>query len=132
MGTWGAGSFDNDQATDFVHQLQESGVALLDECLGVDPGRPDMDVCVGTDVIAAAEVVAALAGRPAADFPSQLSPWVAKHRSIEPSRYSERAVALLDVVLSERSELRRLWEENQELYGEWRQRVVDLKQRLAG
>ena len=54
MGTWGVGSFENDQAADFVCQVRNAGeLSYIDECLGVDPSREDFDVCLGTDVVAA-------------------------------------------------------------------------------
>src|SRR5262245_44520349 len=101
MGTWGVGSFENDQALDFVRQVMEDGdLSYVDECLGVDPAREDFDVCIGTDVVTAAEVVAALSGNPSADFPKELSNWVKKNRSADIAAYRAKAVALLDAVVS--------------------------------
>ena len=67
MGAWGIGTFENDDAGDWVDRLEESeGLTLLTETLApaADPsGYLEAPTC--TEALAAAEVVAALAGRPA-------------------------------------------------------------------
>ncbi len=68
MGAWGTAAFDNDDASDWVYELEKNGMeaieaALTDAMLATDLGMPD-DV----DAIAAGEVIAAALGKPAADL----------------------------------------------------------------
>ena len=131
MGTWGVGSFENDQALDWVGELEGcDDFSWIEECLGVDPGRKDLDVCIGTDVVAASEAVAAMLGRPASDLPEELAAWIVQHRSLDAVAHRDKAIALLEAVLSERSELCRLWQANPEELPGWKQGVHDLISRL--
>jgi hypothetical protein len=65
MGAWGFGSFDNDDAADWIFELEESSgvTALVSAFKAIKPDRyleaPECSVA-----LAAAEVVAALRGRP--------------------------------------------------------------------
>jgi Domain of unknown function (DUF4259) len=135
MGAWGAGSFDNDDAVDWVGDLGRSADgrlirAALDAVGRLDPAdyleAPDASVAV-----AAAEVVAALRGRPAADLPQEVTTWVQAHgRSgvADDLRAAARA-AVARVEAS--SELRDLWDETDDAGAAWRQQLGDLLARLA-
>lgn len=77
MGAWGAGGFENDEALDFV-----SDVASADDLaaeLGKRPQDPSQETPAdqAQRMIAAAECVAAMLGRPAADLPKELKPRIA-------------------------------------------------------
>jgi len=133
MGTWGTGSFENDQALDWVADLDVEGASLLEECLSVDDNVEYLDAGVGCDAIAAAEVVAALMGRPAGNLPEELTAWVAGQRGkVDPDRFRSKALALLQAVLGAKSELNELWAENEEDCPTWRAGVEDLIGRLRG
>ena len=93
-------------------------------------GRIETDY--GTAIIAAAEAIAALRGNPGARLPRQLVEWVAAHRAIDAASHVAKALALLDAVLSDASELRELWQENEESYPAWTQGIHDLKRRVNG
>ena len=114
MGAWGAGTFENDGALDWVGDLCEAkdGWSLIRTTLKSDDGEL---------VLAAAECVAVCRGRPpAAAPPSEASVWCAHHRS----GYSEevRVLALQSVRrIRTDSELKDLWDEA----------VGDLEKRLG-
>src|SRR5215472_6207325 len=79
MGTWGFGPFDNDAAADWLSELVEVGdVDFLLDALTVVRGRSDRTVDASQRAVAAAEVIAAIGGKPCAALPSWAHDWVAR------------------------------------------------------
>ena len=70
MGAWGAGGFENDTALDFVATIES--VDDLGAAFASEPGEK-VDADTASIVIAAAECVAAMLGRPADDVPEDLA-----------------------------------------------------------
>jgi hypothetical protein len=73
MGAWGAGSFENDDAVDWLAEFcSEPGISVMLEALSVITDADEDEYlelpesCIG---IAAAELVAALNGAPVSDLP---------------------------------------------------------------
>jgi hypothetical protein len=128
MGAWGTATFDNDDASDWVSELEETeDDALLRAALdraGANAASEDASAA-----LAAAEVIAASKGRPSASLPDEVVAWVRDHGpSVDPG-LAQTAIAALDRVAA-RSELRELWAES-ESYDEWTADVADLRARLA-
>ncbi|HYC33073.1 MAG TPA: DUF4259 domain-containing protein [Gemmatimonadales bacterium] len=130
MGAWGVGTFENDDAGDWVYRLEEAeGLTLLIETLrpAADPaGYLEAPTC--TEALAAAEVVAALAGRPAPDLPEEVQGWVKAHRAKVPNELRDLALRAVDQVAGD-SELKELWQESDEMAA-WSDRVQELRGRL--
>lgn len=134
MGAWGSGSFENDDAMDWVSDLSASPdwstvQAALDQVLALGPDdyleAPDASVA-----LAAAEVVAAAMEAPASNLPAEVTDWTAIHgANVEPDHAKGAYRAVMRVV--EQSELQELWEETGDPSG-WQGAVVDLQKRLAG
>jgi hypothetical protein len=128
MSAWGCGSFENDDAQDFLGALHSKTIDDLSQMLirAADPGgyleAPDASV-----VVAAAEVIAALKGAPPQPLPSKIAEWVSKVPAASPdvSELAHRAVH--NVRLN--SELKDLWLEADGL-NEWSTGLRDLEQRL--
>jgi len=132
MGAWGHGPFDNDDAADWVSQLEEStGLSVvqsaLDGIAGSGGGYLEAPAC--SEALAAAEVVAALRGRPAAILPEEVRAW-AKGRASAPVDLVEHARKVVRSIRS-KSELRDLWEESEQ-FDAWSKVLDDLEARLAG
>lgn len=133
MGAWGAGNFENDTALDWVLALEESeGLSLVGqaiaEVLEVDDYL-DADVaCIG---LAAAEVVAALRDQPPDELPEEVSRWV-QVQEITPSDelISDSLAAIEKIRNDDGSELRELWEEDDDPPVEWYAVLDDLVARL--
>jgi hypothetical protein len=70
MGTWGAGGFENDTALDFASSVES--VADIIKGLGDKPLPAAIDADRACEIIAAAECVAAMLGRPSGDMPDAL------------------------------------------------------------
>jgi hypothetical protein len=133
MGAWGAGSFENDTALDWVWDLQESTdlgaiEAAISDVLDSDDYL-DADVgCIG---LAAAEVIAALRGKPADDLPEEVSQWAASQEVVPNETLVRDCLAAVDKIRNDDiSELKELWEEDEDLPTEWHVVLDDLTARL--
>jgi len=131
MGAWGAGSFHNDAALDWIADLVDAqDVALVAAALAEvgelgDTGYLDADVACYA--LAAAEVVAATLGRPMAAPPEPLAAWLAEGRLIDCALVVVALQALARI--RARSELRDLWLDTA-TSGEWLAAVGELETRL--
>jgi hypothetical protein len=129
MGAWSHTSFGNDDALDFITEVEEDGEpAIANAFEVVNFLKPDdyLEAPDASVALAAAELVAARRGKPPADFPPQAAEVVARindHRTL-----SEGAVKAVKRVL-DYSELKDLWAESQE-FDKWRADVHDLLERL--
>ena len=78
MGTFGGGSFENDEALDFAATLTSTGdVSAVFAAMPEDP-TTSIDADEAQRIIAAADCVAAMMGRPADDIPDNLEERIAK------------------------------------------------------
>jgi len=131
MGAWGVGTFENDEASDWVYQLEEAGdLTLLKDTLvaAAEPsGYLESPAC--SEALAAAEVVAALAGRPAPDLPEEVRAWVGEHRATVAPGLRALAVRAIDQIGAD-SELKELWAESEESET-WADRLQELRGRIA-
>lgn len=134
MGTWDTGTFDNDDAMDWAADLADGDDLEVcerslspEEVQGYYLEAPD-----GVSILCAGEVLAALSGRPSPRLPEEVQQWVAAHRQLDPASLVPLAIAKIDRVLAEHSELNELWKENDADYPAWRAGVDDLRLRLGG
>ena len=130
MGAWGHGSFDNDTAMDWAWDLEAStDLTAINEALERVTQHveeyleaPDCD-----EAIAAAEVVAALQGKPAEDLPGNVIQWLnGKPRPDE--ELIEKCRTAIQTILAG-SELKELWQETDD-FDIWSAGVNDLLARL--
>ncbi|ABW31479.1 DUF4259 domain-containing protein [Acaryochloris marina] len=130
MGASGVGSFDNDNAMDWVAELEgyADDSPIVDALNTVidqaddSPGTLDCSIA-----IAAAEVVAAQLGHPHEDCPEEIEVWVEGHPAPSATRVAQARQAI-EVILAE-SELKGLWENSGGLE-EWQGAMEDLLSRL--
>lgn len=106
MGAWGAGGFENDTALDFAAEIES-----VDDLAAVFTARPGetIDADDACRIIAAAECVAAMLGRPAEDMPEDLGDRVAGFGKPD-AALLETTRNHVSMVIS-RSELTELWAE---------------------
>ncbi len=138
MGAWGLGNFENDDALDWVYELEgsEDLSAVLDAFKAINLGEPAPDMSSAYNdatecsrALAAAEVIAALRGHPHPDLPTEVAAWVGAHGHLALNEtVLAEAHAAISAVLK-RSELQELWEETEE-YEDWREVVADLRRRF--
>lgn len=138
MGAWGAGSFENDDAADWAGRLvATSNLGTVSSALeAATESAGYLDAPRAAEALAAAEVVAALLGHPAATLPDGVAAWVRERRQSEtpppdPRPLAVAATLALDVI-ENGSELRELWDEAGGADAEaWRRTVYDLRARLS-
>lgn len=127
MGAWGSGAFENDDAVDWLTDLEENGVAAVEVAL-VDASRGEyIEGDVGSCGLAAAEAVAAALSGPASELPDAVLEAVAAHAD-ELRALRESALQAVRRVGAAESELARLWEEAGD--GQWRDGLRSLERRL--
>jgi hypothetical protein len=129
MGAWSHGSFDNDDALDWVGELQDAdGIEPISDAfeavLGVDDYLEAPEASMG---LAAAEVVAALLGKPAAKLPNEVVAWVVGKKPPKPTLV-KKAQRVVKRILKD-SELKELWAESEDS-DKWQQEVQSLLNRL--
>ncbi len=130
MGAWETGNFGNDDASDWVYELEESsGTDLLKEAFKAVTGNAypeSSDCCIA---LAAAEVVATAKGTPPADLPDGVRQWIDNQDEVEAIKALAKTAITVVNKISAKSELRDLWEES-ESWHEWQQVVEGLQRRL--
>ena len=136
MGAWGTGSFDNDDALDFVVRLEHEGRAVirsaLEEVTKLDTGDY-LEAPEASAAIAASEVLAAARDGQISRLPQAAQDWLDGHRS----RLATPALITLGHRAVERvltqSELKELWEEggDEAQSKAWEEGVRELVARLA-
>lgn len=133
MGTWGYGSFDNDDAADFLTDVTGCGdLSLIREVLdNVLTSTEYVEAPDASQAIAAAEILAAASGRPtpAALRKDEIGQWISRIRpAIEPELV-DRARDALTRILAPQSELLEFWEDSAE-FQDWQAAVKELQQQL--
>ena len=132
MGAWSHNSFDNDDALDWAADLKDSKgtEALVDALESVTGNAEDyIEAPESSIAIAAAEVVAAMNGKGAGSLPPEVNEWL-KGQSVAGPALTAKARSAVDAVLSN-SELKELWEENEDDFPRWTALLNDLKSRLS-
>ena len=137
MGTWGAGSFDNDAASDWAAELADGGDLELVRATLETAARCPLDEYLesdeGAEALAAAEVVAAAMGRPVRSIemgtagPHAVA-WGRAHAAAAKQDVVDLALEAVDRVDAAQSELQELWSDAED--AEWFSEVEDLRNRL--
>jgi hypothetical protein len=132
VGAWSGESFGNDDAQDWAADLVASGdrevVRETLERVASFAADDYLEAPEGSMALAAAEVVAAAAGRPRTSDPDaeHALEWVAEHPEV--ASLAPLARKAVDRVTAQNSELRELWAEDPAV---WAGPVEDLRGRLA-
>ncbi len=134
MGAWGPGSFENDDAQDWLRELKSLTVDDLYPTIARAADNPDyLEAPESSTAIAAAEVIATLKGAPPSATPKEIADWVSAAQSqIKEASLPKMAAITLRAVQRVRtnSELKDLWLEADGL-NEWSANLHDLEKRLA-
>lgn len=136
MGAWDTGVFDNDSALDWLDDIITSGsldTILIPLKQVVNREKKILSKYVeeplGSECLAAAEIIATSIGKPGPNIPLELCQWVEAESPQIDSRIVQLAATAVRMILTA-SELRELWEESEE-YSEWLITVNDLEKRLV-
>jgi hypothetical protein len=134
VAAWGTGAFDNDDAGDWVYELE--GADDLGLCRDALEDAADtngyLEVREARVAVAAAEVIAAAAGRPSTDLPEAVEAWLDSIRPIPSEDDLALARRAVGRVGSPRSELVEHWARAApDERSQWEAAVGDLSGRLA-
>lgn len=130
MGTWGFGSFENDDALDWVDELVVSrGVGLLEQTFNAVIQGDYVEADVAASAVAAADVVTGLLGAPGQDFPESVLAWLDRNATTPSQALVDQAIAVVGRIQSPTCELLDLWEASGEL-DSWRAVLSSLVERL--
>lgn len=139
MGTWSTTAFGNDFALDWAQDLQESkDLFFIEDTLNnvLSPDSAEyLEAPFAAEGLAAIEVLARIYGKPGEDDENteDIDAWVeevSKKATKRRTDLIEKSQRAIEHILSERSELRELWQDS-EHYEDWRASVNDLKARIA-
>lgn len=130
-GAWESGSFDNDDAMDWVAMCaRSSGASVVGKALEKSLKPAYLEAPEASEAIAAAEVVAAARGKPNPKLPKALGAWLEGQSKEEIARLAPVASRAVDRILTGKgSELQELWKESKS-YASWQGHMRDLSGRL--
>ena len=129
MGAWGTGSFENDDAADWVGELGKVTPDELTKVLVQAADDPEyLEGPAASVAVAAGEVVAALNSAPGEGVPAAVVEWAKKHPQAFSPELKALALRTLDRV-RKNSELKDLWMEADGL-NDWIAVLRDLQGRL--
>lgn len=133
MGAWSYAVFDDDTAYDALDDLMASSEIMDDmeryfdeviqaEYVGYDEGHYAL--------VSAAVMDSAINDTPHRCDEDTYFEWTKSLKSLDLTPLRQKAVKAIDAVISNHSELKELWEENEELYHSWRKDKVSIQDRL--
>jgi hypothetical protein len=131
MGAWSHEPFGNDDAGDWVWELEKTNdFSLLETALSTvtDAAADYLEAPECCEALAAAEVVAALLDKPCASLPDDVAAWVKGKPRPGPALTGKARAAVAAILGS--SELQELWEESDD-YLQWQAITKDLEVRLG-
>jgi hypothetical protein len=127
MGAWGFLPFENDDALDWLDQLEGGGAELVRGALTkADTGY--LEAQEGSVAVAAAEITSACQGSSLEDLPENVASWVTAHGAELGPEDVELALQAVARVAGDESELAELWDDADE--PEWRESLTELSERL--
>lgn len=133
MGAWNYAVFDDDTAYDALDDLRASSEINTDmeryfdeviqaEYVGYDEGHYAL--------VSAAVIDSVINDIHHRCDEEDYFEWTKSLKPLDFSSLKQKAVMAIDAVLSRDSELKELWEENEELYGLWREDKLTIQARL--
>ncbi|MGJ8641481.1 MAG: DUF4259 domain-containing protein [Opitutaceae bacterium] len=132
MGAWGHHTFENDDAGDWLYDfLDTEDLSAIESAFSPE----DLDYLESPDgcmILAASEVVLGLTKSPRETIPEALKKWIESHKALDATAYTSKSINLLERVLAPNSELFELWEENEDLFPQWKADVEDMIKALKG
>ena len=131
MGAWDSGPFDNDDASDWLWELEESSdtTVIAAALHAIAQGGDDfLEAPDCATALAAAEMVAALCGQPRAELPDEAREWVSDNEGLDASPLVPIALEVVQQIRTD-SELKELWDEGEDP-AKWYATLDDLTRRL--
>ena len=130
-GVWNVGSFENDDALDWVSECtQSSSITPVTRAFETVLQAEYIEAPDGAIAIAAAEAVAAAVGKPSESLPAELRVWIERQPREKLAQLAPTARKALTRILDPKvSELQQLWSEGDNR--KWTAAVTELAARLG-
>lgn len=131
MGAWGRGPFENDDAMDFVAELEGADLSLLIDVVGEVADLSDvepLEAPTASRAVAAVAIVGAMVDGGKAGLPDAVVAWIDAGARAVPNHLARKAGRALERVLRD-SELNDLWSESAE-YSAWKADIERLRVRF--
>jgi len=131
MGAWGTKSFENDDALDWVYELEKcNDPKIFWDAVESVIHEEYVDSDIATEALAALEVTAAMKGKNTGELPEEVEKWLSENKEIQlPDNFYTRAEEALNKIMGSESELKELWEES-DSYKDWLDNMQDLISRI--
>lgn len=140
MGTWSAHAFGNDDAMEWVEELEDQELdaddweELLGDAFDAAEGAskdPAEDYTIAAQALAACEVVASLLGHASDETPERLVDLLPR-RGMRSKKEAlrNRAVAVIERIRTHDGAIKRHWDANA-AKEEWYEALADLERRLS-
>lgn len=133
MGAWDFAVFDDDTAYDVLDDLKESSDIIKDM-------EKYFDDVIEADYVEYEEGYYALVSAAVLDSvvndtqyrcdDEDYFGWIKSLKRIDLTSLQSKTIKAIDVIISDKSELKELWEENEELYSSWREDKRSIQKRL--
>ncbi|MFC3150610.1 DUF4259 domain-containing protein [Litoribrevibacter euphylliae] len=130
MGAWGFKTFENDDSSDWLYELEESSDLTVIESAISEANEDYIEAPEGCNILAAAEIILALHGKAKESLPDNAEQWVSKNKSLDTSGLRDKAIQAIDKLLSDSSELKELWQETDD-FEFWVKDVTSIKSALS-
>lgn len=133
MGAWNYAVFDDDTAYDALDDLRASSeiIADMEEYFDAVAEAEYVEYDEGYYALVAAAVIdSVINGTQYRCDDADYFKWTKKLKSFDFTPLRKKAIAAIDAVISDDSELKELWEENEELYSAWREDKISMRERL--
>lgn len=130
MGAWGTRNFENDGSQDWIFDLMDNKDAgmVSDTLARVLNNDENLEISDCEEALAAAEVVAALAGKPSEDFPEDPLEQLDVLNIIVTSALRQQAIATVQKIQTA-SEMKAQWDDQGQIDA-WNGVLNNLVQRL--
>ncbi|NBA74009.1 DUF4259 domain-containing protein [Emticicia sp. ODNR4P] len=137
MGAWGYKYYEDDDAFDFMDEIEasENPKELIEDALDTALESDYIDTTEGNAVIVSATYIDSQTnGTKFSESETgdilDVDSFPDRNPNIDLSDLKEKAVIALEKILGEDSELKELWQENEEDYPFWRKGIEKLIERL--
>lgn len=133
MGAWNYGVFDDDTAYDALDDLKVSQeiIADMEKYFDAVIGTEYVDYDEGHYVLVSAAVIDSVVNETQYRCDDEeYFKWIKTLKSFDFAPLKQKAIAAIDAVLSDSSELKGLWWENKKLYSAWREDKISMRERL--
>lgn len=134
MGTWGHRNFENDAALDFVNEVEDNGIDIIEDAIQRVANLPEEEYLEDDDsasVLAAIEFIAAAKGNQSEDFPESAEEWLGKTDHSPLLSLDKAQLSKIIERVRNNSGLRDAWQEEGGEPTEWLAVLSDLEKRVS-